>query len=209
MNTPVYFISDVHLRLTLNNDEKKRREKFYALLDKISETGGSCFFVGDLFDFYFEYNDLIPKAYSDFYNKAIDMKKKNVKLYFLTGNHDYWYQDFLENNITPVLIGTRSEEDIIKSILQSCPQAINLAEQTSLADLANLARKAKFAIGNDTGPLHVIAPTGCPSLVIFSKYSNPKKHAPKGKNVITIQRDILETLTPEEIADEVKKLRSF
>ena len=99
MNTPVYFISDVHLRLTLNNDERKRREKFYALLDTISETGGSCFFVGDLFDFYFEYNDLIPKAYSDFYNKAIDMKKKNVKLYFMTGNHDYWYQDFLEKKI--------------------------------------------------------------------------------------------------------------
>ncbi len=99
MNTPVYFISDVHLRLTLSEDEQERREKFYALLDKISETGGSCFFVGDLFDFYFEYTDLIPKAYSDFYHKAISMKKKNVKLYFLTGNHDYWYQDFLENNI--------------------------------------------------------------------------------------------------------------
>ena len=81
MNTPVYFISDVHLRLPLNSDEKKRREQFYALLDTISETGGSCFFVGDLFDFYFEYTDFIPKAYSDFYNKAIDMKKKNVKLY--------------------------------------------------------------------------------------------------------------------------------
>tara|TARA_Y100000590_G_C15725053_1_gene1014923 strand:- start:2181 stop:2921 length:741 start_codon:yes stop_codon:yes gene_type:complete len=99
MNTPVYFISDVHLSLTLNEDEKERRKKFYKLLDKICETGGSCFFVGDLFDFYFEYSDLIPKAYSDFYDKAITMKKKNVKLYFLTGNHDYWYQEFLETKI--------------------------------------------------------------------------------------------------------------
>ena len=97
MNTPVYFISDVHLRLTLNNDEEKRREKFYALLDKISETGGSCF-VGDLTDFYFEYTDLIPKAYSDFYNKAIDEKKQR-KTIFYDWEHDYWYQDFLEKKL--------------------------------------------------------------------------------------------------------------
>ena len=27
------------------------------------------------FDFYFEYPDVIPKAYSDFYNKALEEKK--------------------------------------------------------------------------------------------------------------------------------------
>ena len=112
MNTPVYFISDVHLRLTLNNDEKQRRKKFYKVLDKICKTGGTCFFVGDLFDFYFEYTDLIPKAFSDFYEKAVDMKKNNVKLYFLTGNHDYWYQDFLEKNIMDKIY----TEDVILNI---------------------------------------------------------------------------------------------
>ncbi len=99
MNTPVYFISDVHLKLTLDNAEKKRRKNLYRLLDKICKTGGTCFFVGDLFDFYFEYNDLIPKAFADFYDKAMYMKKKGVKLHFLTGNHDYWFQDFLEYSL--------------------------------------------------------------------------------------------------------------
>ena len=99
MNTPVYFISDVHLRLTLNNDEKQRRKKFYKVLDKICKTGGTCFFVGDLFDFYFEYPDLIPKAYSDFYDKAMSLKKQGIGLHFLTGNHDYWTEEFMENVI--------------------------------------------------------------------------------------------------------------
>ena len=98
MNTPVYFISDVHLKLTLNNDENKRRNNLYKLLDKICQTGGTCFFVGDLFDFYFEYPDLIPKAYTDFYDQARNMKDRGIELHFLTGNHDYWYQDFLENS---------------------------------------------------------------------------------------------------------------
>ena len=99
MKLPVYFISDVHLKLSVDQAEEARRKKLYRLLDKICETGGTCFFVGDLFDFYFEYPDVIPKAYADFYEKASNMKRRGVQLHFQTGNHDHWFQDFLGNNI--------------------------------------------------------------------------------------------------------------
>ena len=99
MKLPLYFISDIHLKLTLDKAETDRRKKLYRLLDKICETGGTCFFVGDLFDFYFEYPDVIPKAYIDFYEKASHMKKNGVDLHFKTGNHDHWFLDFLEQNI--------------------------------------------------------------------------------------------------------------
>ena len=46
MNTPVYFISDIHLKLSVDDSEKKRRAKLYRLFDKIIETGGSCFSLG-------------------------------------------------------------------------------------------------------------------------------------------------------------------
>ena len=78
MKLPLYFISDIHLKLTLDKAETDRRKKLYRLLDKICETGGTCFFVGDLFDFYFEYPDVIPKAYIDFYEKASHMKKMEL-----------------------------------------------------------------------------------------------------------------------------------
>ena len=99
MKLPLYFISDIHLKLTLDKDEKDRRQNLYRLLDRICVTGGTCFFVGDLFDFYFEYPDVIPKAYVDFYEKASHMKKSGVDIHFKTGNHDYWFLDFLEQNI--------------------------------------------------------------------------------------------------------------
>ena len=99
MKLPLYFISDIHLKLTLDKEEENRRQNLYRLLDKICETGGTCFFVGDLFDFYFEYPDVIPKAYVDFYEKASHMKKSGVDIHFKTGNHDYWFLDFLEQNI--------------------------------------------------------------------------------------------------------------
>ena len=96
MQLPVYFISDVHLKLSVDQAEEARRKKLYRLLDKICETGGTCFFVGDLFDFYFEYPDVIPKSYFDFYNKAFQLKKAGVDLRFIAGNHDYWVLDFMK-----------------------------------------------------------------------------------------------------------------
>ena len=99
MKTPVYFISDIHLKLSIDNNEKKRRNKLYRLFDQIIETGGSCFFMGDLFDFYFEYPDLIPKSYFDFFEKTKVLKENGITLYFLAGNHDYWVGDHITNDI--------------------------------------------------------------------------------------------------------------
>ena len=99
MKVPVYFISDIHLKLDNSKEEQSRRKYLYDLFDKIIASGGTCFFVGDLFDFYFEYPDLIPKAYADFYTKASEMKNKGVDLHFLLGNHDYWVQDFIKKEL--------------------------------------------------------------------------------------------------------------
>ena len=99
MKTPLYFISDIHLKLQTNPEEINRREKLYRLLNLIRETGGTCFFVGDLFDFYFEYPNLIPKAYSDFYQKVFEMKKDGVEIHFMVGNHDYWVEGFITDEL--------------------------------------------------------------------------------------------------------------
>jgi len=99
MKTPLYFISDIHLKLQTSPEEKSRRENLYRLLDHVRGTGGTCFFVGDLFDFYFEYPHLIPKAYTDFYQKALDMKKDGIELHYILGNHDYWVQDFMTEEL--------------------------------------------------------------------------------------------------------------
>ena len=85
------------MKLSLDKREIERRKMLYRLFDKIVETGGTCFFVGDLFDFYFEYTDMIPKAYTDFYDRAMSLKKEGVKLHFLVGNHDYWTGEYIEN----------------------------------------------------------------------------------------------------------------
>ena len=104
-----------------------------------------------------------------------------------------------EHNLTPVLVGGPDEKRMAAEIMGNAPSAIDLTGQTSLSDLPALAMNAAGCIGNDTGPMHLIAPTGCRSLVLFSGASNPKRHAPLGDHVATLQKENLEELSPDEV----------
>lgn len=99
MQSPLYFISDVHLMLSRSDEEIRRREKLYRLLDKISSTGGTLFLVGDIFDFYYEYPDVIPKTYFKVFSKLFQLKEKGIQIHFIVGNHDYWVMDFITETL--------------------------------------------------------------------------------------------------------------
>jgi ADP-heptose:LPS heptosyltransferase len=56
--------------------------------------------------------------------------------------------------------------------------AVDLAGRTGFAALAAVARRARFAVGNDTGPMHLVAAAGCPVLTLFGPGSDPRRSAP-------------------------------
>ena len=99
----------------------------------------------------------------------------------------------------PVLIGTKAESDATQEIAKACPQSLDLTGQTSLKHIATLARESAGAIGNDTGPMHLIGLTGTPCLVLFSSSSNSAKHAPKGNQVSILQETDLKDLKSETV----------
>lgn len=113
----------------------------------------------------------------------------------------------LNRGIVPVLIGRTAEQEQISAVIACCPGAFSLLEQTSLADLASLARTAAVAVGNDTGPMHVIAAAGCPSLVLYSAESDPRKVSPRGDWVRLLQRPNLEDLSVEDAISHLPPLR--
>jgi ADP-heptose:LPS heptosyltransferase len=104
------------------------------------------------------------------------------------------YRDLAERlvrqGITPVLIGSTPEKGLAADI----PAAIDLIGQTGFSDIAELARAARFAVGNDTGPMHLIAAAGCPSVTLFSNDSNPALCAPVGRWTRVLQRPDLAEL---------------
>ncbi|HEX3996897.1 MAG TPA: glycosyltransferase family 9 protein [Acetobacteraceae bacterium] len=101
--------------------------------------------------------------------------------------------------LTPIIVGTATEAAIARQI----PAALNLTGQTTFGDLADLARSARFAVGNDTGPMHLLAAAGCSAVVLFSNASDPRLCAPRGRDVRVLRRPDLASLELEAVLQEL------
>ena len=63
---------------------------------------------------------------------------------------------------------------------------------------------AAGAVGNDTGPLHIIATAGCPTVALYSFASDPALCAQKGTDVTILRRDLLTELSVDEVEAALK-----
>jgi len=97
--------------------------------------------------------------------------------------------------LTPVVVGTGGESALARGI----PAAIDLTGKTSPGDLCDLARLARLAVGNDTGPIHLTAAIGCPTVVLFSHDSDPALCAPRGAWVRVLRRPSLADLSVRDV----------
>ena len=102
--------------------------------------------------------------------------------------------------IVPVVVGTGSEAPLAGPIVAAAPGTIDLTGRTSLPELTELTRIASVAIGNDTGPMHLAAASGCPSIVLFSHDSDPKLCAPRGPWVRTLRAADLSSLPIDAVS---------
>jgi ADP-heptose:LPS heptosyltransferase len=112
-----------------------------------------------------------------------------------------------ERGVASVVLGTTADNDPIRQLVGLCPQVLSLAGRTSFADIVGLARNAVGAVGNDTGPMHLIAVAGCPAVVLFSADSDPRLCAPRGL-VTAIRRDNLADLDPEPVLAALAEQRA-
>lgn len=101
--------------------------------------------------------------------------------------------------LAPLLVGGRDEAALHAEIRAICPAARSLAGQTALPDIASLGVRATLAVGNDTGPTHLVAATGCATVVLFSAASDPDLCAPRGRHVTVLRRDKLADLPPDAV----------
>ena len=60
---------------------------------------------------------------------------------------------------------------------------LDLTGRTDFAQVAALGAKAALAVGNDTGPTHLVAAAGAPTLALFSGESDPALCGPRGARV--------------------------
>ena len=90
----VYFVSDVHLGLEVK-DPADREARFVSFLRDIpKDTTLALYLLGDIWDFWYEYRDVVPKGYVRVFAALMDLMDAGVKVYFFPGNHDIWCYDY-------------------------------------------------------------------------------------------------------------------
>ncbi len=109
-----------------------------------------------------------------------------------------------ERGLIPVVIGGSGERGFATDISAAEPSSIDLTGRTVLGDLAAIARRCTLAIGNDTGPTHLMALAGAPTLALFSADSDPERTGPRGPATRHLQRDPLADLGVDAVVEAVE-----
>jgi ADP-heptose:LPS heptosyltransferase len=106
-----------------------------------------------------------------------------------------------------VVLGGPTETPLAQAILREAPGGLDLTGRTSLPQIGALARRAAFAVGNDTGPTHLLAGAGCPTLALFGDDSDPALCAPRGPSVAVLRAHPLAALEVGAVRQAVARLR--
>ena len=93
----IYFVADVHLGLEVA-DPREREERFISFLKGIPvETTRALYLLGDIWDFWYEYRDVVPRSGARVVAALIALMDAGVEVWFCPGNHDIWTYSYFES----------------------------------------------------------------------------------------------------------------
>lgn len=94
-----YFFSDAHLGLGSREEDRQKELRLVRFLDFIQNDAAQIYIVGDLFDYWFEYKTVVPKKYFRLFAKFAELTERNIRLFFIAGNHDFWVKNYFHDEL--------------------------------------------------------------------------------------------------------------
>ncbi len=95
----LYIFSDAHLGAHSHEKENLKRQKIAELCELVKQDGDRLIILGDLFDFWFEYKYTAPKEHYQVLFLLSEILKQGIKIDYVSGNHDFWMDDFFEKQM--------------------------------------------------------------------------------------------------------------
>ena len=95
MNHRTVVISDVHLGAISAANETA----FETFLGRVPELGDDLLINGDLFDFWYEYGQVIPRGHFSTLAALHRLVRDGMRVRYLGGNHDAWGGSFLADEV--------------------------------------------------------------------------------------------------------------
>ncbi len=98
VNRKYFFISDVHLGLRYGN-WRLREKQFADFLLSLPQDTEEIYLLGDIFDFWYEYQHVIPRGYTRTLGAFAVLRDRGVKIHFFNGNHDIWTYNYFQEEL--------------------------------------------------------------------------------------------------------------
>jgi UDP-2,3-diacylglucosamine hydrolase len=95
----IYFLSDFHLGAPDAATSLQREKRIVEFLDTIKADAAVIFIVGDLFDFWYEYKNVVPKGYVRILGKLAEITDNGISIHFFVGNHDMWMRNYFQTEL--------------------------------------------------------------------------------------------------------------
>lgn len=92
----IYFASDFHLGIPDERTSRAREKSICNWLENISKDATEVFLLGDVFDFWFEYKNAVPKGFVRLLGTLARLTDQGIKVYLFKGNHDMWLFGYLK-----------------------------------------------------------------------------------------------------------------
>ena len=99
----IYFASDAHLGARFHKDPLAVEKRLVRWLDSIKDEAMAIYFLGDMFDYWYEYKYVVPKGFVRFLGKLAELSDNGVEIHIFIGNHDIWMFDYLPKEIGAVI----------------------------------------------------------------------------------------------------------
>ncbi|MBO7629724.1 MAG: UDP-2,3-diacylglucosamine diphosphatase [Bacteroidales bacterium] len=97
------FVSDAHFRTPPDEASEERELKLVQLLKNQEGELQHLFLLGDIFDYWFEYHDVVPKGYATLFACLKELHAQGVQVHYFTGNHDMWVEDYFTKTFGAVI----------------------------------------------------------------------------------------------------------
>lgn len=98
-NKKIYFLSDFHLGAPNHAASLEREKKIVQFLHEKAASAAEIFIVGDMFDFWYEYRQVVPKGYVRLLGTLAQLTDSGIPIHFFVGNHDMWMRTYLQEEL--------------------------------------------------------------------------------------------------------------
>ncbi len=99
MRDKIYFASDFHLGVPSKEKSRQREAQLVQWLTTISADAKEVYLLGDLFDFWYEYQTVVPKGFVRFQAKIAELCDAGIQVHIFIGNHDMWMFKYFEEEL--------------------------------------------------------------------------------------------------------------